>query len=570
MSNQYTLEYENLINQPRKTKPVLKRREIFWLPLIFSALCYVLIPLRTSIISLLFMIIGPEDLVATQLKIELYRNYMLFALLFLPLIFCLLFYINMIVIVPMREKAELMRVSRSPDEDERLREYLEQFNLYTKLKSVRWQTHAFFYIILAAQLAIVMRGALFSSVPRETALLQNDLDLLRSETVTVYEGSFHPTDRPLDNTHGYVIIADEDFYYFTSGVGTLRCLKSNLTSSNLMQPWYRVEYLPGTYTVVSVTNAGGIVLTGTDGPSGANLPEGHWLHGDLIVRSRTEVYGYDSLTEDGQKAFDLFYGEYYSEGVAQAAAYGEEPNYKKLNHSLIHSFYLPQPIPKKEYLQVLALYKTATVRYSSPPWRYDTNDSHNIQKVYAGAVRSAILGHNTQFFEARDKAAEIVAAMPSGLGDAEKCHWITQYLLENVEYYTGETPQTEYQAGDDSTVQVLMPRTESTTAHGALIYGFTNTTGFVSAFAALAHQAGINSIYVVGEHTRHGRHEWNMVQIDGHWHHIDVTWIGIAEDWAYFLAGDDQIAQTHTPVSYGQCEFVPLPAAPFSIEINHI
>ena len=189
MSKQYAWEdekyTEKLIRELRGSNPP-KKRGPYVLPLTLCALCYVLLLLRTSIVPLFF--IGSIEPVAAQLEAELYGNFAFYALLFLPPIICLLFYINAIVIVPMRERAELMRPSDSPDKEERRRKYLEQYRLYTERESIRWQTHAFYYILFAAELALVAQGVFFSRAWRETALLYSDLDQLRAGKVSVYEG----------------------------------------------------------------------------------------------------------------------------------------------------------------------------------------------------------------------------------------------------------------------------------------------------------------------------------------------------------------------------------------------
>lgn len=539
-------EYTKKIIYMRKMKnsePVPKSKTFWRLPLTFSIICYVLMLFRTPVCSLLCSF--EKEHVAAYIKNELYSNvsYLLFLLL-IPAV-CLLLYIKKLIETPIREKSELLRIIDLPDAEERRKIYLNKYKLYTERKSLGWQTHVFFYVLLAIELTLVAQGIFFSSSLRETALLYSDLSLLRSGNVSIYEGKFLPTDRPLHNTYGYVIVPDKDYYYFSTDIGTFRCVKRNLISNELMQSSYRVEYLPGTYTVVSITNTDGVILTGTDGSIIPDIPEGYWIYGDMIIKSCTEVYGYDLLTKEGQMAFDLIYGEYYSSAVA-------------LGDESTHSFYLPEPITKDEYRRVLSLYNAATYhRKGRQPWRYDTNDTDPIKKIYAGGI---ISDTNSQYFEMQSKASEIAAAIPLNLSEIEKCYYLSQYLVKHVVYYSDERPNTTYQDSNGVTITISTPDPEWSTAYGALIEGHANCEGFSSAFAALCYEAGINCICIFGE-TPIGSHSWNMVYINGYWYNIDITWMnaGGKIDETYFMADDSQIAASHYPVSYGGCEFAVVP-----------
>ncbi|MDR1192844.1 MAG: hypothetical protein LBK98_01550 [Peptococcaceae bacterium] len=670
MSKPYDWEDAEYTRQLRQTYPAARKPWGFWLPpLIVSAVCYALLLARDLIISL--FISGGRASVLARLEIDLYSRYAFFALLALPLLATLLFYAGALIIVPRREAAEMTRPSASPDKEERRRIYQEQYLLYTWRQETRWLTRVFYLVLLTAQLGLIVYNVFFTDARREAAWIYDDLNLLRAGDLSVYEGEFQPTDRPIHNTYGYAMIPDGEFYYFTSDAGTLRCLRNTLAFDRLARPAYRVEYLPNTYTVVSITNDDGVLLTGPDVTLDLRPPGGTWLYGDLIVQSQPEVYGYGLLSEGGQKAFDLMYGEYYS----QAVALGKED---------IHSFSLAQPITKEEYYRVLSLYEAATARYSRPPWRYDTNDTYPnvnnnrgkdaglnaglIKTVYAGGVSYSDPGLGEQFFAAREKAAAIVAALPPGLGTAGKCRWLAGYLAENAAYYTEPEPQRDFVDKNGMSIHIAISEGNHTTAYGALIEGRAESAGYAAAFAALAYEAGVPCLYVKGEllaggsddrgsddrgsddrgsddrgsddrgsdgegaepsgrgdnfETKSddesaqasgagentgarieagalailpGRHNWNMVDIDGNWYHIDATlmdagnalsgWAagggraanggggaggatdagndpsGGGVDETYFLADDSRIGLTHRPISYGECYFAPLPASP--------
>ncbi|WP_274306984.1 transglutaminase domain-containing protein [Solibacillus daqui] len=73
-------------------------------------------------------------------------------------------------------------------------------------------------------------------------------------------------------------------------------------------------------------------------------------------------------------------------------------------------------------------------------------------------------------------------------------------------------------------------------------------------FEKMMHMLDIPCYYVIGKADGEGDagHAWNMVQLDGDWYHVDVTWddIGHAYEhheirYCYFLLTDDQIANNH-------------------------
>lgn len=60
-------------------------------------------------------------------------------------------------------------------------------------------------------------------------------------------------------------------------------------------------------------------------------------------------------------------------------------------------------------------------------------------------------------------------------------------------------------------------------AFGALVYGRAVCEGYARAFKLICKFAGIECILVTGDSKGVG-HMWNMVNLDGQWYHVDVTW----------------------------------------------
>ena len=95
----------------------------------------------------------------------------------------------------------------------------------------------------------------------------------------------------------------------------------------------------------------------------------------------------------------------------------------------------------------------------------------------------------------------------------------------------------------------------STGAYGCLVDRLAVCSGYAAAFQLLAARIGIPCMRVQGTETKTGApHEWNVVELDGEWTHIDVTWddpVAVGESFEgvcsydYFCVTTDEIAQTH-------------------------
>ncbi len=76
-------------------------------------------------------------------------------------------------------------------------------------------------------------------------------------------------------------------------------------------------------------------------------------------------------------------------------------------------------------------------------------------------------------------------------------------------------------------------------AGGPLIFGYGSCTGYTSAYNYLLNRVGIRAGRASGN-----RHEWSVVQLDGKWYNVDVTWdhpksTGIIQH-KFFLKSDDE------------------------------
>ena len=91
-------------------------------------------------------------------------------------------------------------------------------------------------------------------------------------------------------------------------------------------------------------------------------------------------------------------------------------------------------------------------------------------------------------------------------------------------------------------------------AYGALVEGRAVCEGYARAMAYLCRKAGINCEIISGT-AKNVSHMWNMVEVDGKWYNIDLTWddpvlsvdIDDYVSYAYFNVTDSFIKRTHTP-----------------------
>lgn len=132
--------------------------------------------------------------------------------------------------------------------------------------------------------------------------------------------------------------------------------------------------------------------------------------------------------------------------------------------------------------------------------------------------------------------AAIASCVTDGMSDYEIAKALHDYLALNNEYdmryYSGGMPRISY------------------TAYGALVNRTSVFAGYALAYQHLMEDAGIPCEYVTGMTTR-GGHAWNIVQIDGEWYHVDVTWDDPTPDregyvrYDYFLKSDRAMSRDH-------------------------
>lgn len=113
------------------------------------------------------------------------------------------------------------------------------------------------------------------------------------------------------------------------------------------------------------------------------------------------------------------------------------------------------------------------------------------------------------------RAEQILAEMPETSDDYEKIRYLYEYLIKNTDY--------------------VLNSPENQSPVSVLLYGESVCQGYAKAFQYLCQKAGIPAVLVTGTTEGNG-HAWNLVQADGDWYYVDVTW----GDASYQMTDDSQ------------------------------
>jgi len=124
-----------------------------------------------------------------------------------------------------------------------------------------------------------------------------------------------------------------------------------------------------------------------------------------------------------------------------------------------------------------------------------------------------------------------------GFTNFDKVKAIHDYLVLNVAY--------DYKNFQNNTIP-----SDSITAYGALIKGVAVCDGYTKAAQLLLDRLDIENYYVDG-YGNGGQHSWNLVNLNGQYYFMDITWddpvpnVKGAISYKYFLASADQLRKDH-------------------------
>lgn len=149
--------------------------------------------------------------------------------------------------------------------------------------------------------------------------------------------------------------------------------------------------------------------------------------------------------------------------------------------------------------------------------------------------------------EVREKAAEIVSAtVTADMSDYEIAKALHDYLVLNVEYdhnwmagiYNGEIRPAE------SGIYYPLMKYKATCGTYADAYKCLLDLAGVPCEKVRGDSDGTDEIAAALDYRYGVSHAWNIVQIDGEWYHVDVTWDDLGGDdicYDYFLKSDEML-----------------------------
>lgn len=156
---------------------------------------------------------------------------------------------------------------------------------------------------------------------------------------------------------------------------------------------------------------------------------------------------------------------------------------------------------------------------------------------------------------------KIADAAREYITDFERVKYVHDTIILGVEYDVAS-----FELGDKVTIEA---EAKSNTAYGALTNGTALCGGYASAFMLIMQELGIKCEFITGE-ADGGPHAWNMIELDGEYYHIDLTWDDLDGTqheviYNYFCLNDDQILKNH--VSYNENESLSADATKYNYHI---
>lgn len=172
-------------------------------------------------------------------------------------------------------------------------------------------------------------------------------------------------------------------------------------------------------------------------------------------------------------------------------------------------------------------------------------DTTAIRTAWETGDTSGLSDYDREIYNAAQKVLNKV--LQDGMSDLEKEAAVYGWVVDHVNY--------------DWTHQDIMTDTprESFTPYGGLVNRTAVCLGYATTFQLLMDLAEVKCITVVGAAFQSKEdHGWNMVQLDGNWYCVDVTWdanyreqgVSPQGDWDFFNVTSDEMAASNHQWDY--------------------
>ena len=159
-------------------------------------------------------------------------------------------------------------------------------------------------------------------------------------------------------------------------------------------------------------------------------------------------------------------------------------------------------------------------------------------------------------------AEEIISAnINEHQSDYDKVRALHDYLKTNVEYDYANISSTRVNERNFAEAHNII---------GPLLKKKCVCEGFAKAFKFLCDKIGLESWVVSGTGNSavdSGPHAWNIVRINGYYHHVDVTWdnqfsdSALVPNYGYMNLSDEEISKDHT---WNRKHYPPCPSSPYN------
>lgn len=137
-----------------------------------------------------------------------------------------------------------------------------------------------------------------------------------------------------------------------------------------------------------------------------------------------------------------------------------------------------------------------------------------------------------KYYQSTLEMVQKIAADANGMNDRDKAKYFHDYLILHSSYST---------MPDDKTVH---------SAYGCLVNGYCVCEGYARAYKLLCDEAQIPCEIVLGQ-VDNINHAWNLIQLNGTWSHVDVTFddpVGAPENYVgnqFFCLTTAEISKDH-------------------------
>lgn len=226
---------------------------------------------------------------------------------------------------------------------------------------------------------------------------------------------------------------------------------------------------------------------------------------------RVEKLAYDVLNptcQTGSYPFGFYWLEKGTEQrlykrIMEAAFYVAKERVEREDYFRLDTIICETSVSNVQFMKVLTAFMNDNPQVFWLCNQYDYVDSGGQRYFYLYSYLSAddCQQEQRRFY---DTVKKIISGLPKKLSEFETEKYIHDYLLDHCAYFEGD-------------------RWWLYSAYGAIVQGKAVCEGYSEAMQLLLNCAGVRTTVVVGE-SGGNLHEWNLVQINFEWYHLDATW----------------------------------------------